>query len=153
MRLWYRISQALTGNCFTRAHKWCPWIEQAYKDALLSTCSTTKTRENQRVTFSNQHSECERATCSKTYLRFKARSHSLMHVSVTTGRAEKFDGLALAKVFIHISPYITNKGMIRPNGIRFLNLKRNNFGLWLSRKDTEICICLFNSTWMIDTEM
>ena len=97
MRLWYRISQALTGNCFTRAHKWCPWIEQAYKDALLSTCSTTKTRENQRVTFSNQHSESERATCSKTYLRFKARSHSLMHVSVTTGRAEKFDGLALAK--------------------------------------------------------
>lgn len=144
MRLWYRISQALTGNCFTRAHKWCPWIEQAYKDALLSTCSTTKTRENQRVTFSNQHSECERATCSKTYLRFKARSHSLMHVSVTTGRAEKFDGLALAK-------WVACEWVVL-TGYDFLNLKRNNFGLWLSRKDTEICICLFNSTWMIDTE-
>lgn len=143
MRLWYRISQALTGNCFTRAHKWCPWIEQAYKDALLSTCSTTKTRENQRVTFSNQHSECERATCSKTYLRFKARSHSLMHVSVTTGRAEKIRWLGACKM--------SRLRMSRPNGIRFLNLKRNNFGLWLSRKDTEICICLFNSTWMIDT--
>ena len=34
----------LTGNCLTKAQRWWPWIEEAYNDALSSTCSTTENK-------------------------------------------------------------------------------------------------------------